>query len=874
MTAAESDDASNSSGDESVGTAMSESAAAAEGQQSIRIFARIRPRRFPSKRDRLVLDGPLPSDEGGPQLHFAVPKDEQHGLINNQKERYDFRFDRCFDPSTKQEEVFDYVAKEVVLSVMEGYNGTIFAYGQTGSGKTFTITGGAERYSDRGLIPRSIQFIFAEIAKRQGYVYTVHISYLELYNETGYDLLDNSREAKKLEDLPKVTIREDEEGMVRLQNLSSVPAPSEEEALNLLFVGDTNKMIAETPSNPASSRSHCLFIVTVTGRKEGGDLIRTGKLHLVDLAGSERVSKTGIDGTLLREAKHINLSLHYLEQVIIALHEKALGKRAHIPYRNSMMTTILRDSLGGNCKTTMIATLATEDSLIDRVALIKNDYSVNEQADPYLVIAKLKRQIAQLKAELALARGESAENMDEALPEYELERLRQTVDDFLADTDKDATLTFNDYRKVTACFAFLKTSVLSARRTQGAASPAAKPAPVVQAAASSDGDRIELTRLKQLVEQRDHEINVLIPMMNDLKRKCEAYAQRYGDLALPKAKATETRTVPSPSPSKSFAPASSIGGDSAVSVSSAKTASMPDIHTRATQPPALMHASPSVPALSRPQPLSADKAVAFEKFKETYAPMAMIEEQKALLKARYGEAKALGESANQLRSDIKQMKDSMGTQRDEFDRKRLENPTLSLTFPEEEAAREKLAATITEYKTQYQRLKDLKIEIEHMQHLLENARVKMQKDFDVWFAAAGSAASDTERPPPSMQRAWGTPPPPSLQSTVPTQPPQPLRQQQQGAAPQHRTVPSRPSSASASRLPPSSSSRPASRAGSLTTLTQASSKSSFGSDVLRSAAGTPAESMHRTKSLGNSVNVDDELAAFYRARDNIRAKPS
>jgi kinesin family protein 6/9 len=176
--------------------------------------------------------------------------------------------------------------------------------------------------------------------------------------------LDASRDAKKLEDLPKVTLMEDGDELTHLKNLSMVPAICEEDALNYLFVGDTNRMIAETPSNPASSRSHCIFIITLTARMDGEDIIRRSKLHLVDLAGSERVAKTKINGSLLKEAQHINLSLHYLEQVIMALHEQSNGKRTHVPYRNSMMTAVLRDSLGGNCMTTMIATLSVEDVLI------------------------------------------------------------------------------------------------------------------------------------------------------------------------------------------------------------------------------------------------------------------------------------------------------------------------------------------------------------------------------------------------------------------------------------------------------------------------------------------------------------------------------
>jgi len=150
----------------------------------------------------------------------------------------------------------------------------------------------------------------------------VRISYLEIYLEAGYDLLDPSHETKGLEDLPKVTMQEDEDGRTHLRNLSAQVARSEEEALNLLFMGDTNRVISETPMNEASSRSHCIFTIGIDARRAGSDVVRRSKLHLVDLAGSERAKKTGIEGTVFKEARYINLSLHYLEQVIIALQEK------------------------------------------------------------------------------------------------------------------------------------------------------------------------------------------------------------------------------------------------------------------------------------------------------------------------------------------------------------------------------------------------------------------------------------------------------------------------------------------------------------------------------------------------------------------------
>jgi kinesin family member 6/9 len=134
--------------------------------------------------------------------------------------------------------VFERVARPVVQGALEGLNGTIFAYGQTGSGKTFTMTGGPERYVDRGIIPRSLSAIFAEVSKRSDYRYTVHVSYLEIYNEIGYDLLDPDREIMALEDLPRVHVMENDDNEISYRNLGVHPAATEEEALNLVSDND------------------------------------------------------------------------------------------------------------------------------------------------------------------------------------------------------------------------------------------------------------------------------------------------------------------------------------------------------------------------------------------------------------------------------------------------------------------------------------------------------------------------------------------------------------------------------------------------------------------------------------------------------------
>eukprot|EP00971_Amphidinium_carterae_P081934 1620969-Amphidinium_carterae.1 len=303
------------------------------------VYLRVRPSGKPSPSFQ------LPQEADG-SVTFELENPTPDREVHNMKTTHKFRFDGILRMPATQEEVFNMVAKPVIDDVISGVNGTIFAYGQTGSGKTFTITGGAERYADRGLIPRTITHMFDAFRKSEAKS-QMYISYLEIYNDAGYDLLRDDA-AQKLEDLPKVTLREDEDGNIHLRNLSVNMAGSEEDALNLLFMGDTNRVVAETPMNDASTRSHCLFIIWVDSTKPGSDVVRRSKLHLVDLAGSERVSKTGVEGSLLKEAKYINLSLHYLEQVIVALHERTKGARSHVPYRNSMMTSVLRDSLGIN----------------------------------------------------------------------------------------------------------------------------------------------------------------------------------------------------------------------------------------------------------------------------------------------------------------------------------------------------------------------------------------------------------------------------------------------------------------------------------------------------------------------------------------------
>ncbi|XP_061599259.1 kinesin-like protein KIF6 [Cololabis saira] len=500
-------------------------------QETIQIFARIKPARRTAAVYSVDNEG-----QTGSSLEFVVPRDMAAGFVNNKRESYKFRFQKVFNQDSKQEEIFENIAKPVAESALAGYNGTIFAYGQTGSGKTFTITGGAERYSDRGIIPRTLSYLYNRFSQ-DTMVYTTHISYLEIYNEMGYDLLDSRHEASRLEDLQRVMIMEDADQNIHLRNLSLQQSANEEEALNLLFLGDTNRMIAETPTNQASTRSHCVFTVHLCRREPGSATVRRSKLHLVDLAGSDRVSKTGLNGVLLTEAKYINLSLHHLEQVIIALSEK---NRSHIPYRNSMLTSLLRDSLGGNCMTTMIANIAVEKRNLDesistcrfaqRVALIKNEAVLNEELDPALLIARLKREIQSLSEELAMVTGVQR---DGQLTAEETCKLEELVKTYLDDPDPDVTLSLgSDMRKIQHCFSLLKMRILKKQvdkiwRADQGCSP-----PVTVREESSPVSHIspaEVAKLKEMLRQRDNEISILVKILKkEKKRADDAAAQMAG----------------------------------------------------------------------------------------------------------------------------------------------------------------------------------------------------------------------------------------------------------------------------------------------------------------------------------------------------------
>uniref|UniRef100_X1YYT2 Kinesin-like protein n=1 Tax=Capitella teleta TaxID=283909 RepID=X1YYT2_CAPTE len=271
-----------------------------------------------------------------------------------------FTFDQILDSSSTQEAVFQNIGMQVIESCVAGYNGTIFAYGQTGSGKTFSMLGPSEEAGNnfnhplRGVIPRGFDFLFGLIQKENelhdGKIeYLCKASFIEIYNEQIFDLLDPASRGLQL--------REDIKRGVFVDHQIERVISSSAEAYEVLSDGWVNRTVAATSMNRESSRSHAVFSIYIESKmtKDGVVNMRSSQLNLVDLAGSERQKDANTTGIRLKASGNINKSLSVLGNVIMALGSQSAGKMKFVPYRESKLTFLLRDSLGGNAKTTIVA---------------------------------------------------------------------------------------------------------------------------------------------------------------------------------------------------------------------------------------------------------------------------------------------------------------------------------------------------------------------------------------------------------------------------------------------------------------------------------------------------------------------------------------
>ncbi|QUC20210.1 uncharacterized protein UV8b_04451 [Ustilaginoidea virens] len=363
---------------------------------SIKVVARFRPQ------NRIELES-----GGKPIVTFSS---EDSCSLDSREAQGSFTFDRVFDMGCKQQDIFDFSIRPTVDDILNGYNGTVFAYGQTGAGKSYTMMGtNIDDEAGRGVIPRIVEQIFASIMSSPGTIeYTVRVSYMEIYMERIRDLL-----APQNDNLP---VHEEKNRGVYVKGLLEIYVSSVQEVYEVMRRGGNARAVAATNMNQESSRSHSIFVITVTQKNVDTGSAKSGQLFLVDLAGSEKVGKTGASGQTLEEAKKINKSLSALGMVINALTD---GKSSHVPYRDSKLTRILQESLGGNSRTTLIIN-CSPSSYNDaetlstlrfgtRAKSIKNKAKVNAELSPAelkMLLKKAQSQVTNFEGYIATLESE------------------------------------------------------------------------------------------------------------------------------------------------------------------------------------------------------------------------------------------------------------------------------------------------------------------------------------------------------------------------------------------------------------------------------------------------------------------------------------
>lgn len=365
--------------------------------EAVRVIVRCRPENSREKALKCKKAVDVDEDRNQIILKNAV------GSVSGKQDK-PFTFDGSYGSDSKTSTIYAESAASLIESVIEGFNATVFAYGQTGCGKSFTMEGPKsdlpiDQNEFAGIIPRACADLFDSVAlSDSGKKFLVHASYLELYNENVRDLLSDKEKGAALKHLD---LKEHPDRGVYVKGLTMHRITSAKQAQKLMTKGWSQRSTGETLMNQESSRSHAIFTIYVETELE--DNIRAGKLHLVDLAGSERQAKTKATGQRLKEAAKINLSLSALGNVISSLVD---GKSKHIPYRDSKLTRILQDSLGGNTKTLMIACISPADNnyeetlstlrYADRAKQIKNAPRINEDPKDAL-LRQYADEIQQLK---------------------------------------------------------------------------------------------------------------------------------------------------------------------------------------------------------------------------------------------------------------------------------------------------------------------------------------------------------------------------------------------------------------------------------------------------------------------------------------------
>ncbi|KAL4677830.1 hypothetical protein H8959_020504 [Pygathrix nigripes] len=705
-------------------------------------------------------------------IDIHLKKDIRRGVVNNQQTDWSFKLDGVLHDAS-QDLVYETVAKDVVSQALNGYNGTIMCYGQTGAGKTYTMTGATENYKHRGILPRALQQVFRMIEERPTHAITVRVSYLEIYNESLFDLLSTLPYVGP--SVTPMTIVENPQG-VFIKGLSVHLTSQEEDAFSLLFErqglamlprlvlnswaqaifppqplevqelqGETNRITASHTMSKNSSRSHCIFTIYLEAhsRTLSEEKYITSKINLVDLAGSERLGKSGSEGRVLKEATYINKSLSFLEQAIIALGDQ---KRDHIPFRQCKLTHALKDSLGGNCNMVLVTNIYGEAAQLEetlsslrfasRMKLVTTEPAINEKYDAERMVKNLEKELALLKQELAI--HDSLTNRTfvtyEPMDEIQIAEINSQVRRYLEGTlDEIDIINLRQIKEV-----FNQFRVVLSQQEQEVESTLRRKYTLID---RNDFAAISAIQKAGLVDVDGHLVG-------------EPERQNFGLGVAPlstkpgkKAKSKKTFKEPLSSLARKEGASSPVNGKDLDYVSTSKTQLVPsskdgdvkdmlsrDRETSSIEP------LPSDSPKEELRPIRPDtppsKPVAFEEFKNERGSEInrIFKENKSILNERRKRASETTQRINAIKREIDVTKEALDFQKSLREKQgEYENKGLMIIDEEEFLLILKLKDLKKQYRSEYQDLRDLRAEIQYCQHLVDQCRHRLLMEFDIWY---------------------------------------------------------------------------------------------------------------------------------------------
>ncbi|XP_072905417.1 kinesin-like protein KIF9 isoform X4 [Hemitrygon akajei] len=620
-------------------------------------------------------------------------------------------------------------------------------YGQTGAGKTYTMTGATEKYEYRGIIPRAIQQIFKEVEEQADLALTLYVSYLEIYNETLFDLLSTTPDSPTSN--THMSIVEDDHG-VRIKGLSIHLVTNEEDALNYLFEGETNRIIASHSMNKSSSRSHCIFTIYVETRwKEASEVkYLTSKLNMVDLAGSERLGKTGSEGQVMREAMYINKSLSFLEQAIIALTD---SKREHIPFRQSKLTHVLKDSIGGTCNTILVANIYGEAAQIEetlstlrfasRMKCIPAEPVANVHSDPMKLIQKLQYDIQVLQDELAMYNilANRRQVSYETLTANQIQDIKTQVCRYLDGTIEEINIT--NVRQLRESFAQFK--IILQQQEQD-----------IEAALRSRYILIDRSSKASGItaDPVDHKLSVE-SQVGDLSGEGFGIGLAPTSAKAKKLKNKKNKEITG-STKKERAP---VTGKDPEMIAQAKEPA-PDVPAKpiaqreqevASAESALLESIDKVEKIEPSTP--PQKSVMFEMFKAEKGREInrILIENKSILIEKRKNMRELTERINNTKEEIDITKRSLNIKkREKQDEGEYMNEQDEPIVDEDEF---NLIIQLKDLKQQYRQdfdvLQDLRVEVQYCQKLVDQCRLRLLTEFDIWYNESFLISSDAQLAP-------------------------------------------------------------------------------------------------------------------------------